>query len=218
MRDRNRPVNHYLRLPPACFPALDEMATLEGPSSSLRPVAEEWQALQPEVVQHVTRVLRTHSYKVSCALAETGQQRVRGRKRSAPHAAEAELSSSDNENGDPTAHIRSVGEKSSEHRDGVASSKLESSDWEDDYKADNARPVNERWGADGAISQTRHRSTQPHGRRAVRGDCQGATKSRSSTAGAKSAAASTGCADATSAAPSSSLSAVLGTRISRTRD
>ena len=146
--DRNRPVNHCLKLPPAYFPILDEMATLDSPSSTLRPVAEEWQALQPEVVQHVTRVLRTHSYKVSCALAETGQQRVRGRKRSAPHAAEAELSSSDNENGDPTAHINSVSDKSSEHRDSVASSKLESSDWEDDYKADNARPVNERWGAD----------------------------------------------------------------------
>ena len=97
-------------LPPN-FPTLDEMATLDSPFSTLDPVAEEWQALQPEVVQHVTRVLRTHSYKVSCALAETGQQRVRGRKRSAPHAAEAELSSSDNENGDPTAHINSVSER-----------------------------------------------------------------------------------------------------------
>ena len=77
--DRNRPVNHCLKLPPAYFPTLDEMATQDSPSTTLRPVAEYWQALQPEVVQLGTRVLRTHSYKVSCASAETGQQRVRDR-------------------------------------------------------------------------------------------------------------------------------------------
>ena len=145
--DRSRPVSHCLKLPPAYFSALDDLAALDNPPRSLRPVTEDWQTHQPEVVQHVTSVLCTHSHKVSCALADTGQQRVKGRKQTAPRAADDELSSADSEMGAASVQSNRASEDRGSHKLGVATPKLESSDWEDDYKADNARPVSERWDA-----------------------------------------------------------------------
>ena len=145
--DRSRPVSHCLKLPPAYFSALDDLAALDNPPRSLRPVTEDWQTHQPEVVQHVTSVLCTHSHKVSCALADTGQQRVKGRKQTAPRAADDELSSADSEMGAASVQSNRASEYRGSHKLGVATPKLESSDWEDDYKADNARPVSERWDA-----------------------------------------------------------------------
>ena len=105
---------------------------------SLRPVREDWQTHQPEVVQHVTSVLRTHSHKVSCALADTALQRNKDRKRATPRVAQAELST-DSETGAASSTRRD--------KESVAVSELQSSDWEDDYEMDNARPVEERWGS-----------------------------------------------------------------------
>ena len=136
--DRSRPVSHCLKLPPAYFAVLDDLASLDSPPMSLRPVREDWQTHQPEVVQHVTSVLRTHSHKVSCALADTAMQRNKDRKRATPRVAQAELSTDSKTSGATSSH---------RDRGSVAASELQSSDWEDDYKVDNARPVEERWGS-----------------------------------------------------------------------
>lgn len=106
-RDRSRPINHRLKLPPAYFSELDELAALDSPSMSLRPVTEEWQSQQPEVVHHVTNVLLTHSYKVSCALAGTSMQRSKDRRRVAAHLGGSSPSSdSDSEHDSPSTRSR----------------------------------------------------------------------------------------------------------------
>ena len=140
--DRSRPVNHCLKLPPAYFPVLDDLASQDSPPMSLRPVSEDWQSHQPEVVHHVTSVLRTHSQKVSCALSSTALQRTKDRKRTTP-SADMDLSSTDSEAS--SSSIRSSSRGRGRGRGTVA--KVDSSDWEEDYKADTARPTDERWGS-----------------------------------------------------------------------
>jgi len=141
--DRSRPINHCLKLPPAYFSELDELAALDSPSMSLRPVTEEWQSQQPEVVHHVTNVLLTHSYKVSCALAGTSMQRSKDRRRVAAHLGGSSPSSdSDSERDSPSTGSR-------------GRSKYDSSDWSEDYRQDHVRPPEERWGSTSRPSRPR---------------------------------------------------------------
>ena len=127
--DRSRPVNHCLKLPPAYFPVLDNTASLDHPPMSFRPVSEDWQSHQPEVVHHVNSVLRTHSHKVSCALSSTALQGTKGRKRTTP-SADMDLSSTDSESS--SSSILSSSKGRGRGRGTVV--KVDTSDWEEDDK------------------------------------------------------------------------------------
>jgi transposase InsO family protein len=150
--DRSSPVDHYLKFPPAYFPELDDLAKSDSVPLSLRPVREEWEVQQPEVVSHVTNVLLTHSYKVSHALATTAVKRGnQGRRMVAASDDNPSEQSASDSSVDGVAAPRSKGKNTSV--------KADSSDWSEDYKLDHARPEEERWGS---ASQPRRPVTNPH--------------------------------------------------------